>query len=37
MVGHAIFHTALRSGPSTIERSYRPRAGAGAGGVRGAL
>jgi len=23
IVGHASFHTAARSGPSTIERSYR--------------
>jgi hypothetical protein len=31
IVGHAIFQTAGRSGPSTIDRSYR-RVGAGAGG-----
>jgi hypothetical protein len=30
MVGHAIFQTAERNGPSTIERSYRRVAGAGA-------
>ncbi len=29
MVGQAIFHTALKSGPSTIERSKRDAAGAG--------
>jgi hypothetical protein len=27
IVGHASFHTAGRSGPSTIERSYRGRSG----------
>lgn len=27
IVGHAIFHTAARSGPSTIDRSYRDFAG----------
>jgi hypothetical protein len=31
IVGHAIFHTAARKGPSTIDRSYRRDAG-GAGG-----
>jgi hypothetical protein len=30
IVGHAIFHTAGRSGPSTIDRSYRLRDVAGA-------
>src|SRR5688572_454183 len=29
IVGHASFHTAGRSGPSTIDRSYRPAADAG--------
>jgi hypothetical protein len=29
IVGHASFHTALRNGPSMIERSYRATAGAG--------
>src|SRR2546425_118155 len=35
MVGHAIFHTAGDSGPSTMDRSYRRRSGA-AGGAMGA-
>lgn len=34
MVGQAIFHTAERSGPSTMDRSYRPAVGGG-GGVSG--
>ena len=36
IVGHAIFQTAERSGPSTIERSYLRAAVDGAGGVSGA-
>jgi len=38
IVGHAIFQTAGRRGPSTIERSYRRRSGApyGAGADGGA-
>lgn len=37
IVGHAIFHTAARNGPSTMERSYRPAAATGAvGGMGGA-
>jgi hypothetical protein len=33
IVGHAIFQTAWRSGPSTMDRSYRPAAGPGEDGV----
>ena len=36
IVGHAIFHTADRSGPSMMERSYfRPPGGVGAAGGAG--
>jgi len=33
MLGHAIFHTARASGPSTMDRSYFGFAGADAGGL----
>src|SRR5437868_6022244 len=36
-VGHASFHTAVRSGPSMIDRSYRRAVGAGGGSGGGTV